>query len=67
MNRQAIRDSSNKLLAYIETYSDGRQNATDATNKTLGYYDPQRNAATDPNNRVLARANILSGLIYDRR
>lgn len=67
MNRQAIRNPSNKLLGYIETYSDGRQKATDANNKTLGYFDPQRNATTDPNNRVLARANILSGLIYDQR
>jgi hypothetical protein len=67
MSRQAIRNPNNKLLGYIETLSDGRQKATDANNKTLGYFDPKRNATTDTNNRVLARANILSGLIYDQR
>jgi hypothetical protein len=67
MSRQAIRNPTNKLLGYIETLSDGRQKATDANNKTLGYFDPKRNATTDVSNRVLARANILSGLIYDQR
>lgn len=67
MSREAIRTPNNKVLGYIETLSDGRQKATDANNKTLGYFDPKRNATTDPNNRVLARANILSGLIYDQR
>lgn len=67
MSRQAIRNPNNKLLGYIETLSDGRQKATDADNKTLGYFDPKRNVTMDTNNRVLARANILSGLIYDQR
>lgn len=67
MSRQAVRNANNKLLGYIETLSDGRQKATDANNKTLGYFDQKRNATTDPSNRVLARANILSGLIYDQR
>ena len=67
MSRQAIRDPNNKLLGNVETLSGGRQKVTDANNKTLGYFDPKRNATTDANNRVLARADILSGLIYDQR
>jgi hypothetical protein len=67
VTKQTIRDPNNKLLGYIETLSDGRQKATDANNKILGYFDPKRNATMDPNNRVLVRANILSGLIYDQR
>ncbi len=67
MIRQAIRDRDQRLIGYIEALSDGRQKATDRNNKTLGYFDPSRNATTAPENRVLARANVLSGLIYDRR
>jgi hypothetical protein len=67
VSREAIRTPSNKVLGYIEILGDGRQKATDATNKILGYFDPKRNVTTDPNNRVLARANILSGLIYEQR
>jgi hypothetical protein len=67
VSRQAIRNPNNKLLGYIETCGDGRQKATDANNKTLGYFDAKRNVTTDTNNRVLARANILTGLIYDQR
>jgi hypothetical protein len=67
VSRQDIRDPSNKLLGYIETSSDGREKATDALNKTLGYFDPQRNATTDPSNRVLARGNVLADLIYNQR
>jgi len=60
---QAIGNPSNKLLGYIETFRDGRQKATDANNKTRGYFDPQRNATTDPNKQVLGRANV----IHDQR
>jgi hypothetical protein len=67
VTKQAIRDPNYKLLGYIETLSDGRQQATDANYKTLGYFDPKRNVTMDTNYRVLARANILSGLIYDQR
>jgi hypothetical protein len=67
VSRQATRNPSNKLLGYIETFSDGRQKATDANHKTLGCFDLKRNAATDPFNRMLACANVLSGLIYDQR
>ena len=67
VNRQAIKDRNERTLGYVETLSDGRQRATDVNNKTLGYFDPKRNATTDVNNRVLAHANILSGLIYEQR
>lgn len=67
MSRQPVRDANNRTLGYIEMHSDGRMKATDANNRTLSWFDPKRNVTTDPNNRVLARANILSGLIYDRR
>lgn len=67
LSRQAIKDPNQRTLGYIETLSDGRQKATDRNNCTLGYYDPRRNATTAPDNHVLARANILSGLIYNQR
>jgi hypothetical protein len=39
-----------ELLANLE-FSAGRRK---------GYAEPKRNAATDPNNRVLTRADVLS-------
>ncbi len=67
MKGQAIGNPSNKLLGYMETFRDGRQKATDANNKTRGYFDPQRNPTTVPNKRALERANVLSGVIHDQR
>ena len=67
LSRQAIKDPNQRILGYIETLSDGRQKATAKNNRTLGYFDPKRNVTTTLENRVLARANILSGLIYEQR
>lgn len=67
MSRTPIRDKSNRTLGYIETMSDGRQNALSANNRTLGYFDPRRNKTTDASNRTLSEGNILAGLIYNER
>jgi len=67
LNRQTIKDREQRTLGYIETLSDGRQRATDAANRPLGVFDPRRNVTLSPNNRILAKANILAGLIYDQR
>ena len=67
MTRQTIRDRNQALLGTIETAYDGRQKATDRNNRLLGWYDPCRDVTTDPNLRVLARGNVLAGLIYDCR
>ena len=67
VSRQTIRDRNDRVLGYIETLSDGRQKATDRNSKLLGWFDPHRNVTTDAGSRTLAKANVLSGLILDRR
>jgi hypothetical protein len=67
MNRQTIRDRNDRIIGYIEALSDGRLKATNRDSRTLGWFDPKRNVTTDPNNRTIAKANVLSGLIYDQR
>lgn len=67
VSHQTIRDRNQALLGRIETMSDGRQKATDLYGRLLGWYDPRRDVTTDGNLRVLARGNVLAGLIYDRR
>jgi hypothetical protein len=67
VSTQEIRDPDDKLLGYIETLDDGRLQAADADYRLLGYFDPDQNETRDPDDRVLARGNILSALIYDQR
>lgn len=67
MSHQAIRDRNQALLGHTEAVSDGRQKTVDRNGRLLGWYDPRRNVTTDVNLRVLARGNVLAGLIYDRR
>jgi len=66
MSRQAIKDQQFRIIGYIETINDGKQKALDAQSRTLGYYDPKRNATQDAQFRTLATGNVLSGLIYKR-
>jgi hypothetical protein len=67
LKRETVKDRDGRTIGYIETCSDGRTKATDRDSRTLGYFDPRRNVTTDRDNRILARANVLSGLVYDHR
>ena len=67
LSRQVIKDRNDRILGYIETLANGRQKATDRNSNLLGWFDPQRDVTTDASSRVLAKANVLSGLILDHR
>lgn len=67
VSRQTIRDRNDRVLGHIETLADGRQKATDRNSRLLGWFDPRRNITTDASSRTLAKANVLSGLIFDQR
>jgi len=67
LSRQVIKDRNDRVLGYIETLASGRQKATDRDSRLLGWFDPERNITTDAADRTLAKANVLSGLIFDRR
>lgn len=67
MSRREIKDDHYRTLGYIETDSSGKEVAKDSHYKVLGYFDPKRNETTDSHYKVLAKGNILSGLIYQSR
>jgi len=67
LKRETVKDRDGGTIGYVETCSDGRTKATDRDNRMLGYFDPRRNVTTELDNRILARANVLSGLVYDHR
>jgi hypothetical protein len=64
MSREAIKDKNFRTIGYVETMSDGKQKALDASFRTLGYYDPKRNVTQDTSFRTIAQGNVLAGLIY---
>jgi hypothetical protein len=67
VTRQTIRDRNQVLIGTVETVPDGRQKATDRVDRMVGWYDPRRDGTTDSTQRVVARGNVLAGLLYDRR
>jgi len=67
MSKTAIKNAINHTIGYIEDLGGGKQKALDASYRTLGYYDPTTNSTKDATHRTIAKGNVLSGLIYDRR
>jgi len=63
MSNQAIRDSAQRIIGYIETKSDGGQIGRDASKTIKGYYDPKANATKDASQRIIGYGNQLSSLI----
>ena len=51
------------MLGYLDDGS-GRIEARDAAGTRLGYYDKHLGETRDAAGRLLAKGNVLSGLIY---
>ena len=63
MADQELRDKNNKLLARIKTLSNGKLEIRDHNNKLKGTYDPKSNETRDPNNKLVAKGNMLTTLL----
>ena len=63
MADQELRDKNNKLLGKIKTLSNGKLELRDANNKLKGFYDPKQNETRDPNNKLVAKSNMLTTLL----
>lgn len=63
MATETLKDSANNVLGSIETNTDGSQVLRDATGKIRGYYDPSTDHTRGPDQRILAKGNVLSTLI----
>ncbi len=67
MSRQTIKSRDFGTIGHIETLPDGRRIALDANFQILGYYFPDKGVTQDAGFRVVAKGDVLSGLIYKGR
>jgi len=63
MKRHDLRDSSGRLLGYIEVHANGNQDGRDSSGRTRGTYDQRRDETRDASGHSVGRGNLLSVLI----
>jgi hypothetical protein len=63
MTTEPLKDAYNNVLGSIETSLDGSQVLRDANGKIRGYYDPSTDHTRGPDQRILAKGNVLTTLI----
>jgi len=63
MTTDLIKDAKDNVLGSIETSADGGQVLRDANGKIKGYYDPKTDHTRGPDQRILAKGNVLRTLI----
>lgn len=62
MSRIPIKDFYNRILGYIEEKPNG-----DFYNRILGTYYKSQNVTKDFYNRIIARGDVTSGLVYNAK
>ena len=63
MTTEPLKDAYGNVLGSIETNTDGSQVLSDANGKIRGYYDATTDYTRGPDQRILAKGNLLSTLI----
>lgn len=63
MAAELIKDARDNVLGSIETDADGSQVLRDADGRIRGYYDPTTDHTRGPDQRILAKGNVLRTLI----
>jgi len=63
MSTQTLKDSSYRVIGYIETKSDGTQVIKDPSYRVKGYYDPRTNQTKDSSYRIVGTGNLLTTLL----
>lgn len=63
MASELIKDARGNVLGAIETGTDGGQVLRDADGRVRGYYDPATDHTRGPDQRILAKGNVLRTLI----
>lgn len=65
MNTETIRDFYGRIIGYVETdEKSGNKTIRNFQRIILGYYFKDRNVTTDFYQRIIARGDTGSGLIY---
>lgn len=63
MATQTLKDSSHRIIGYIDTDSSGKQTIKDASHRIKGYYDPNTNKTKDSSHRIVGTGNLLTSLL----
>lgn len=63
MTTEPLKNAYDTLLGSIETKPDGSQILRDTDGKIRGYYDPTTDHTRGPDQRILAKGNVLSTLV----
>jgi hypothetical protein len=67
MSEDVIKDASGRTLGFVRTSPSGGQQAYDVNRRLVGSYDAQNNITKDVNGRAIAKGNIASALIHNRK
>lgn len=63
MSDELIKDARGNVLGSIETAANGGQVLRDADGRVRGHYDPSSDHTRGPDQRILAKGNVLRTLI----
>jgi hypothetical protein len=63
LNTQEIRGPGGFLLGRLVTTSSARVEARDPLGRVLGYYDVKANETRDAKGNLVAKGNVLTGLL----
>jgi hypothetical protein len=67
MSEEIIRDSAGRTIGFIQKMSGGRRQAYDVSRQLLGCYNETDCVTKHVNGRMVAKGDVLSGLIFGRR
>ena len=65
VSKETIKAFGGKIIGYLETDTEGNQQARDFFGKILGYYDKGTNTTRDFFGKILTQGNTVIGLIYE--
>ena len=63
MTTQVIKDSSFRIIGYIESKTDGSQLVKDSQFRIRGYYEPGQNVTKDDQFRIVGYGNLLASFL----
>lgn len=64
MAQMEIKNRAGLVIGYIKDQADGRKVATTRQGIILGYYNPKTNETRDRQSNLLAKGDILSGMVF---
>ena len=66
MSDETIKDASGRTLGFVRNTEQGGQQVYNVDRQTLGFYDARNNITKDVNGRMIAKGNVVAGLIFKR-